>query len=188
MQRSTPLGDANDAFEHLGIDNLSESLVNGIWNHVLSQLFPFPDFLILPEHWTDSRRPGGSRVDLVVYRMRDMGPVFVYEGKGDVEDLSLKEPSQALDVIISAGLQKNLAQIQRYLRTLRRSQGESSFGVLAQGTQFIIMKYDAGQYWRVRETSLLGDEQVNVFHDFASDRFDRKTADSVLGEIARRLK
>lgn len=123
MQRSTPLGDANDAFEHLGIDNLSESLVNGIWNHVLSQLFPFPDFLILPEHWTDSRRPGGSRVDLVVYRMRDMGPVFVYEGKGDVEDLSLKEPSQALDVIISAGLQKNLAQIQRYLRTLRRSQG-----------------------------------------------------------------
>jgi len=120
----TPLDDGRDLFARIGLANLKESHVNGIWNHILSRFFPYPQFAILPEHWTDTRKPGGSRVDLVVWDINKNAPVFVYEGKGDVEDLRFKP--DVLDDIISAGLTHNLNQIRRYLTTLPQRQGMSS--------------------------------------------------------------
>lgn len=53
-----------------------ESVVNGVWNHILSQCFPFDEFIIAPEY-----RIPNFRVDLAVIRRVDQRIVFVYEGK-----------------------------------------------------------------------------------------------------------
>lgn len=60
-----------------------ESLVNGVWYHILSQAFQFPKYIIAPEYWTDDRRLRG---DLFVIRVDPNDPdknkaVFAFEGK-----------------------------------------------------------------------------------------------------------
>ena len=59
-----------------------ESLVNGVWYHILSQYFSFPTFIIAPEHHINN---GTSRIDLVIIRVEDWSIVFVYEGKETYE-------------------------------------------------------------------------------------------------------
>jgi len=103
-----------------------ESLVNGIWGRVLGRLFPAPKYIIAPEHWTDRRRPGGSRVDFVVWDTQNQRPVFVYEGKGGTEKLTFRDSADGLDDILAGGLKANLEQIQRYLATLTRTSGMST--------------------------------------------------------------
>lgn len=68
----------NPAFDSMGV----ESLVNGVWYHILSRAFPFPTYIIAPEY----RTAGGQlRGDLFVIRV-DPNPannkaVFAFEGK-----------------------------------------------------------------------------------------------------------
>jgi hypothetical protein len=63
---------------------LEESLVNGVWYHILSQAFPFPRYIIAPEYRTDD---GRLRGDLFVIRVDPDGDpqenkaVFAFEGK-----------------------------------------------------------------------------------------------------------
>lgn len=67
-----------------------ESLVNGVWFHVLSQAFPMPKYIIAPEHrLIENHRLKDKRVirsDLSVIRIDTTDssknkPVFAYEGK-----------------------------------------------------------------------------------------------------------
>jgi hypothetical protein len=56
-----------------------ESVTNGVWFALLSQAFPFPQYIIAPEHWSHDTRRG----DLFILRV-DNGsykPVFAFEGK-----------------------------------------------------------------------------------------------------------
>lgn len=64
-----------------------ESLVNGVWYHVLSQVFTFPKYIIAPEYRTGG---GTLRGDLFVIRV-DEDPtknkaVFAFEGKRQGSD------------------------------------------------------------------------------------------------------
>lgn len=73
----------NAAYDSMGV----ESLVNGVWFHVLSQAFPFPKYIIAPEYRTGS---GKLRGDLFVIRVADdttdNKPIFAFEGKRDSKD------------------------------------------------------------------------------------------------------
>lgn len=69
----------NDAaYSSMGV----ESLVNGVWYHVLSQAFPFPRYIIAPEYRTGG---GKLRGDLFVIRVADdpnnNKAIFAFEGK-----------------------------------------------------------------------------------------------------------
>lgn len=59
-----------------------ESLVNGVWYHVISQVFTFPKYIIAPEYRTGG---GTLRGDLFVIRVnedpRKNKAVFAFEGK-----------------------------------------------------------------------------------------------------------
>ena len=62
---------------------VEESIVNGVWNSVLSQYFQGNRFIIAPEYWTSNNKRRG---DLIVLRVsptngRFRDPVFVFEGK-----------------------------------------------------------------------------------------------------------
>ena len=60
----------------------TESLVNGVWFHILSQVFTFPTYIIAPEYLTGG---GALRGDLFVIRVADgqkeQKAIFAYEGK-----------------------------------------------------------------------------------------------------------
>lgn len=59
-----------------------ESLVNGVWYHVISQVFTFPKYIIAPEYRTGG---GTLRGDLFVIRVNadpsKNKAVFAFEGK-----------------------------------------------------------------------------------------------------------
>ncbi|KAF3385167.1 hypothetical protein F1880_002843 [Penicillium rolfsii] len=90
-----------------GQHKITEAHVNGVWNGVLQAYFPFPTFTVAPEFWTTQAGRGGSRVDLVVYRVSDGRPVFVFEGKRKMNIESVK----------------NWEQMTQYLRSLHKRRG-----------------------------------------------------------------
>ncbi|KAI5239358.1 hypothetical protein E4T42_08725 [Aureobasidium subglaciale] len=54
----------------------NEDMTNGFWNNLISQQFPFPDYLVVPEY----QFPGG-RADLAVIKLDNGRLVLVLEGK-----------------------------------------------------------------------------------------------------------
>ncbi|KAJ5693187.1 hypothetical protein N7462_002610 [Penicillium macrosclerotiorum] len=124
-----------------GQHKITEAHVNGIWNGVLQAYFPFPTFTVAPEFWTTQAGRGGSRVDLVVYRVSDGRPVFVFEGKREMNIQSVK----------------NWKQMARYLRSLHKRHDQITYRILAGEDEYIILQYDGRNITRVAERSLLGD-------------------------------
>ena len=72
-----------------------ESLVNGVWSHILAQYFPFPDFIIAPEHYLEDEGGKKRRVDLIVVRVVDQTLSLVFERKS--RSRSAKEVKGRLD-------------------------------------------------------------------------------------------
>lgn len=64
-----------------------ESMVNGVWYHVISQVFTFPKYIIAPEYRTGG---GTLRGDLFVIRVdadrSKNKAVFAFEGKREGTD------------------------------------------------------------------------------------------------------
>jgi hypothetical protein len=68
---------------------VEESVTNGVWFHILSQVFRYPDYIIAPEYRTGG---GALRGDLFVIRV---GPtpaenkaVFAFEGKRAIANVN----------------------------------------------------------------------------------------------------
>lgn len=104
---------------HLPDDDYNvEAVVNGYWNQILTQSFPFPEYIICPEYWTQ-RGAGGSRPDLVVIKRSNGQVVLVYEGK----KAGANPVSQFNAGAMRAGTIANLDQVKKYLESMTGKRG-----------------------------------------------------------------
>ncbi|KAF7984525.1 hypothetical protein HWV62_13695 [Athelia sp. TMB] len=69
-----------DNFEKLVSLMKTEDYTNGVWNAILSQEFPLPKYMVIPEFWVTNAHIRW-RADLVVYRVADDRVILIYEGK-----------------------------------------------------------------------------------------------------------
>ncbi|KAF2187537.1 hypothetical protein K469DRAFT_770587 [Zopfia rhizophila CBS 207.26] len=116
----------------------AESLVNGVWFHILSQVFTFPTYIIAPEYVTGDHRRRG---DLFVIRVADRKAVFAYEGKK-------AEPPEHV-------VKNHSPQIKGYLKDMRGTRSYA-FGVLAAGTSYCILQWEGSNlHGRIRPLPML---------------------------------
>lgn len=144
-----------------------ESQVNGVWAGILSIYFPFPEFIIAPEHWTEV---GVSRGDLIVIHCDSGKTVFTFEGK--------KEGIN--DSQWTAGT----AQIQKYLSDGLRQIGQVGYGMLASGTDCAMLCWFGGQLYRFRST--FTDLDNNIIREDINGKAE--TIHKVFGDIQTRIK
>ncbi|EKJ79129.1 hypothetical protein HYE68_008752 [Fusarium pseudograminearum] len=116
-------------------ESTSEAVCNGIWTEILRRHFSYPDFIIAPEQ----RQTTGKRPDLTIFyvdKKRDLSswhPIFTFEGKAPYHE----------EYMVNKGLE----QASGYLKTLSWSnrREKMTYGMLACGKSFMILKYDLVQ-------------------------------------------
>ena len=128
---ANPLPVSDEVYTLMG--NHPESYVNGVWAYILGQYFPLPHFIVAPEYST----AGNGRADLLVIRVRDNQLIFALEGK----------PMQKTHWKWT----QDMVQLRGYLESVQKSlgQGSTSYGMLAAGTDFVIVSWNGTQIYRL---------------------------------------
>ncbi|KAF5600580.1 hypothetical protein FPANT_2243 [Fusarium pseudoanthophilum] len=136
------MGDAtwNFAINYVGENkttSTSEAVCNGIWNEILQRNFPYPKFIIAPEQ----RQTTAIRPDLTIFFVdktkKEWHPVFTFEGKAPYHEKYMVEKGkdQATKYIVSLSWSAD--------KWVNENKKET-YGMLACGKSFMILKYDVG--------------------------------------------
>ncbi|KAG9034220.1 hypothetical protein FRB95_013501 [Tulasnella sp. JGI-2019a] len=123
----------------------NESEVNGVWNSILARhYYPYPEYLICPEHWTKDRK---GRVDMVITRINDRKVMLAYEGK--------KEGQSEAQAV---------RQMTGYIQSLVKPGDNRIFGMIAVGSVVAFMAADVDdvRYLKASASGTTGEVHDNT--------------------------
>lgn len=128
----------------------AEATVNGFWNSFLADYFPFPEYVISPEKWTDvlANASREGRTDLTITRLAGGHDVLFLEGK-------------------KADVWKAPSEVEEYM--LGSDAGDGVYGMAVSGRSVAFFQREGGLQIGNRSIFKVGIGKTGNFERFNKD-------------------
>ncbi|KAK6331314.1 hypothetical protein TWF730_004399 [Orbilia blumenaviensis] len=101
---------------------LTGPYTNGAWTSILSTIFPFPSYLVIPRYKIGSAGGSSSKADLVVWDVENNVAKLVYEGKKVGKSTSSIDEAdeQLIGYIKTLGVDYGVAAVGRTVAVVKK--------------------------------------------------------------------